>query len=61
MLSRLDWETAYESVFQTLWYSTLPCFDVQGSILQNSFTAKNVFDTITPPIFGGISTQKHHI
>jgi len=30
MLQRLNFTTAYDSVFKTLWYSSLPCFDIRN-------------------------------
>jgi len=30
MFNRLDTSVAFPSLFSTLWYATLPCFDVEG-------------------------------
>jgi hypothetical protein len=36
IMQRLDQSTAYQSIFQTLWYSSLPCFDIRNITAYNN-------------------------
>jgi hypothetical protein len=46
MIQKMDLRGAFESLFSTLWYSQLPCFDIRNITSNSSLTSQNTGSSI---------------